>query len=142
MSKVHAIVEFNFGQLDDQSSKELARLQLESRGFTVASLRAPTVKGEGKTFIPKAGKPGSIIKRDGRAYQVWDDAPNRELWVVPVDRRPGDTEVYLTGAAAGSAIRPYHGDGKVCAPSVAVESGYHRVETPCPHWSHSIEQAS
>lgn len=137
MSRVQALIEFNFPKLDDDNAKELARQLVENRGFPVASVRVANVRGEGKPFLPKAGKPGSVLMRDGRAYQVWSDGPNRgDLWVVPVEAQEGDASVYLTHQDAASTPRQYHGDGKPCASSWTTNADYSRTEVPCQHESH------
>lgn len=137
MSKVHVTVELTFNKLDDTASRELAKQLIEGRGLTVVRTSVPNT-GEAKSFTPKAGKPGSVLRRDGRTFEVWCEGPNtRDLWVVPVDRREGDATVYLTGNVAGSAVHPYHGDGKECRSTFVTNADYTRTEVPCQHESHS-----
>jgi len=116
MTKVQVLVEYNLIGMDDATARAHAKSLVEGRGLVVASTKIVAEKGAGKTFVAKAGDPGSIVVRGGRAFQVWAKHQNtRSLWLVPVDRRPGDAAVYETEIGADNFLTPCHGDGSRCS---------------------------
>jgi hypothetical protein len=130
MTKVQVSIEYNFIGMDDAAAKAHARSLVEGRGLIVAGTKVLADKGAGKEFTPKAGKPGSIVMRAGRAYQVWSEGRNtKSLWIVPVDRQEGDAAVYETEIGGDNYVTPCHGDGTTCRPSGG---------EACRHRSHEI----
>ena len=95
MSTIRVTVDIEVN-LPDAEAREHARWMVERHGLNVVKVAIHDARGTGKTFIPKAGKPGSVITRDGMALQVWAEGPTRDaVWAVPVDRKPEHAPIYL-----------------------------------------------
>jgi hypothetical protein len=137
MTKVQVSVEYNLIGMDDATARAHARALVEGRGLIVSGVKVVTEKGAGKEFVPKAGKPGSVITRENRNFVVWADGPrSKELWVMPAERREGDADVYL---ANERWVHPHHYDGTGCSgPGAPAGEGLDsRLSTAaCDHKSH------
>lgn len=82
--------------LPDAEARAYARNYVERRGLQVDKITVrAAAKGGGKPFAPKAGKPGSTLVREGRAFQVWADAPAPQtVWAIPTTSQEGDAPIY------------------------------------------------
>ena len=103
--KIQVTVELEVNNLPDADARALARDIVEARGLEVTGTRLVTPKGEGKTFIPKPGKPGSVLTRQGVAYVVWSEAKNG-AWATKRDEQDG-----LYYELGKSWATPFHANG-------------------------------
>lgn len=136
MTKIQVSIEFNCAGMDEATARSHAKALVEGRGFNVAGTRVIKSPDGSKTFVAKAGHPGSVVIRDGRAYEVWARDGSKYIWVVPVERQDGDAAIYRTGMGM-NYVSPHHGDGTHCTGlEDRPRSG------PCKHASHQLEAAA
>jgi hypothetical protein len=120
-----------------------------------------------KSFPPKPGDPGTVVKAGGRSFEVWSAAPwSHTVWAVPTEARDGDAQVYLVEPGIRGTAKPHHFDGSECIPYVwhdPIDGGSSwgfigkrheepwgsswgfigkRHEEPCRHRSHQKDGAS
>lgn len=145
MTTIQVTVDMSFDRLPDDAARELARELVEARGLTVSRVSVKAEANRVKAFVPKAYTPGAPVVANGRRYVVWSQGEHHrstrlvDLWVTPEDHREGDATVYRYN---GSTVRPYHGDGKLCATRWVTGVDFKRIEQPCQHASHAAERAA
>lgn len=107
--RLHVTIEMDYGDLPLDAATELAQVTLTARGLNVVRVTQPKAPDGGKDFAPKAGKPGSLLLRDGAIYVVWSDADTAAVvWATKKDAHDG---LFYRVDKSRGGVEPFHGDG-------------------------------
>ena len=114
--RVQVTVGMELDRLPDATARELARELVEARGLTVSRVAIKAEADRVKAFVPKAGKPGSVVTdNQGIAYVVWAEADTghngRSTGYVWATRRDNPDGYYWRLKSRGFA-EPYHANGR------------------------------